>query len=80
MKIRKGQTIKFTAMDDFTGKEIELSGIVVGDYKMIKEKYPLEMSEVDKKSNLYLVGIPNRSGNFVVHISEIIKESLEVTQ
>jgi len=80
MKLRKGQIIKFKAIDDFTGKEIELSGIVVGDYKMIKEKYPLEMGEVDKKSNLYLVEVPNRSGNFVVHMSEIIKESLEVTQ
>jgi len=80
MKLRKGQIIKFKAIDDFTGKEIELSGIVVGDYKMIKEKYPLEMGEVDKKSNLYLVKVFNRSGNFVVHMSEIIKESLEVTQ
>jgi len=80
MKLRKGQTIRFTAMDDFTGKEIELSGIVIGNYRNIKEQYPLEMGEVDKKSNLYLVEVPNRSGNFVVHISEIIKESSEATQ
>ena len=73
MKPRKGQLVKFKAMDDFTGEEIELSGTIVGDYKMIKEKYPLEMGEVDKKSNLYLVEVSNRSGKFVVHISEVIK-------
>jgi len=80
MKLRKGQTIKFTAIDDLTGQEVKLTGVVVGDYKMIKKDFPLEMGEVDKKSNLYLVDVPNRSGKFVVHISEIIKESLEVTQ
>lgn len=74
MKLRKGQVIRFKAMNDFIGEEIELSGTVVGDYRMIKEKYPIEMGEVDKKSNLYLVEVSSRSGNYVIHISEIIKK------
>lgn len=72
MKLRKGQTIKFIAMDNFTGEEIELSGTVVGDHRMVKEKYPIEMGETDEKSDMYLIEVPNRSGNFVVHISELI--------
>ena len=80
MKLRKGQTIKFTAIDNLTGQEVKLIGVVVGDYVIIKKNFPLEMGEVDNKSNLYLVEVPNRSGKFVVHISEIIKESLEATQ
>lgn len=77
MKLRKGQAIRFTTMDNFTGEEIKLSGTVIGDHKMIKEKYPIEMGEVDEKSDMYLIEVPNRNGNFVVHISELIGDFVQ---
>ena len=79
MKPRKGQTIRFKAIDDFTGKEIELSGTVIGDWKKIKKNYPTEQGEVDENSDVFLVKAAHWAGNHIVHISEIIKESSEVT-
>lgn len=73
MKLRKGQTIRFIAMDEFTGQEVKLSGVVIGDYMIVRKNFPLEMGEVDKESNLYLVDVPDHSGHHVVHISEVIK-------
>ena len=80
MKLRKGQVIRFKAMDDFTGEEMELSGTVIGDWKKIKKNYPIEQGGVDENSNMFLVKALHWDGNYIVHISEIIKESLEVTQ
>lgn len=73
MKPRKGQVIKFKAIDDFTGKEIELSGIVIGDWKKIKKNYPTEQGRVDKNSDVFLVKAAHWNGNHIVHISEIIE-------
>ena len=80
MKLRKGQTIRFKAMDDFTGEEMELSGTVVGDWKKIKKDYPTEQGGVDENSDVFLVKAAHWAGNHIVHISEIIKESLEAIQ
>lgn len=74
MKLRKGQTIKFKAIDDFTGKEIKLSGTVIGDWKKIKKNYPTEQGGVDENSNVFLVKAAHWNGNHIVHISEIIKD------
>jgi hypothetical protein len=74
MKPRKGQLIKFKAMDDFTGEEMELSGIVVGDWKKIKKNYPTEQGGVDENSDVFLVKAVHWAGNHIVHISEIIKK------
>lgn len=74
MKLRKGQIIKFKAMDDFTGEEIELSGTVIGDWKKIKKQYSTEQGGVDENSNVFLVKAAHWAGNHIVHISEIIKD------
>ena len=73
MKLRKGQTIKFKAINEFTGRLVTLTGVVAGDYVVIKKNFPLEMGDVDKKSNLYLVDVPDHGGRFVVHTSEVIQ-------
>lgn len=77
MKPRKGQLIKFKAIDDFTGKEIELSGTVIGDWKKIKKNYPMEQGGVDENSDVFLVKVAHWAGNHIVHISEIIIKKKE---
>ncbi len=79
MKLKKDQKIKFMAINELTGRNIKLSGTVIGGYIMIRKDYPLEMGDVDKKSDLYLVDVPDHGGVkfFVVHISEVIKGSDE---
>ncbi len=77
MKPRKGQLIKFKTIDDFTGAEIELSGTIVGDWKKIKKNYPIELSGVDKNSDVFLVKATHWNGNHIVHISEMIGDFIQ---
>lgn len=39
------EMIRFSAMDDFTGKEMKLIGTVTGDYKEVRKRYPEEAGE-----------------------------------
>jgi hypothetical protein len=45
MKIRKGQTIKFSYPSDFTGILLILTGVIIGHGKAVREKWPIEMAE-----------------------------------
>ena len=74
MKLRKGQTIKFKAMNDYSGEEIELLGTVVGDWKEVKKRYPEEMGGIDENDEVFLVDVPHYSGYHIVYMSEIIKK------
>lgn len=52
-KLKMNQIIKFNYIDDFTGREGRVIGKVVGDYKKVRERWPIEMAEADE--NMYLV-------------------------
>lgn len=59
--LRINEVIKFTAMDEFTGQEIELIGTVKGDYKAVRKQYPEEAGEASEDSYLVAVGNPVRA-------------------
>lgn len=73
MNLRKGQIIRFRAMDDMTGNEVELSGTIVGDWAKIKKNYPEEIGGVDENSEVFLVDALHYSERFIVYREEILK-------
>jgi hypothetical protein len=69
--LRIDEVIKFTAMDEFTGQEIELIGVVIGNYIKVRKQYPEEYGEAS--DDLYLVEVGNRSGLFIVALDEVLE-------
>ncbi len=67
-----GQRIRFSAMDEFTGQQIEVIGDVEGDYKEVRKKWPEEMALADK--DVYLVcDFVFQDRKYAVHISELLQ-------
>jgi len=73
MKIKKGMMIRFTAIDEFTGKEIEIQGKIVADWEAIKRGHPEEYGGIDENSEAYLVDALHYAERFIVFKTEIIK-------
>ena len=46
--LKIGEVVRFSAIDDFSGKEMELIGTVTGDYKEVRKRYPEECGEAPK--------------------------------
>ena len=69
--LRIDEVIKFTAMDEFTGQEMELIGTVTGDYIKVRKQYPEEAGEAS--SDTYLIEVGNRSGKFIVALDEVLE-------
>jgi hypothetical protein len=69
--LRKGDVIKFTAMDDFTGEKMKLIGEVIGDYEAVRHQFPEECSEAEE--GVYLVGVGYYSALFVVAMHEVLE-------
>ena len=73
MRLRKGQTIRFKAINDFTGEEITVEGKIVGDWKKIREGYPEECAWINSESSCFLVEALHYAERFLVYKEEIIK-------
>lgn len=69
--LKNGEIIRFSAMDDFTGEEMELIGTVIGDHKAVRHQFPEECGEAEE--GFYLVKVGNRSGLFVVAMDEVLE-------
>lgn len=69
--LRIGEVVKFTAMDDFTGKEMELIGTVIGDHKEVRKRFPEEAGEASEDA--YLVQVTSQSGLFIITRDEVLK-------
>ena len=69
--LKIGEVVRFSAIDDFSGKEMELIGTVTGDYKEVRKRYPEECGEAP--GGFYLVKVGDRSGLFVVSRDEVLK-------
>lgn len=69
--LRKNEVVKFTAMDEFTGQEMELIGTVIGDYKAVRKQYPEEAGEASEDS--YLLKVGSRSGLFVITRDDVLE-------
>lgn len=71
------QKIKFSAIDDFTGQEIEREGTIVGYGDAVRKKWPEEMGEADDSMLLVQVEMPERDIYHAVaknEVLEILKE------
>jgi hypothetical protein len=67
------QKIKFSAIDDFTGQEIEREGIIVGYGDSVRKKWPEEMGEADDSMFLVKVQMPMREIYFAVAENEVLR-------
>jgi len=54
--LKIGDVVRFSAMDEFTGQNMELVGTVKGDYKEVRKQYPEECAEACKGDYLVKVG------------------------
>ena len=75
--LRVNEVIKFSAIDEFTGQEMELIGTVIGDYRAVRKQYPEEAGEASEDT--YLVQVGNRSGLFIITRDEVL-ESLGIKE
>lgn len=58
-KLRHGQKVRFSAMNEFTGDEMDYEGKVIGDYRKIRETWlkrpiPETISKSELESELIL--------------------------
>ena len=67
------QKIRFSAIDDFTGQEIEREGIIVGYGDSVRKKWPEEMGEADDSMFLVKVQMPMREIYFAVAENEVLR-------
>ena len=65
------KTIKFFAIDEFTGKRVKLTGKILGNHKSVRKQFPIECAEVPKGTSL--VKVDGYSGFFVVSENEILE-------
>lgn len=71
-KLRKGQMIIFSSMNDFTGQSMELEGTVVGNHLDVRKKWPIEQGEADEGMFLvYTKGLYSKTWH-AVHLSEVL--------
>jgi len=71
MTLKIGNIIKFLSIDEFTGKEVKLTGKILGDYIAVRKQFPIECAEIPQDS--FLVEVKDRSGFFAVGAEEIVK-------
>lgn len=79
MKVRKGQTIKFTYISDLTGVPLILTGTVLGFGKEVRQKWPIEMENAP--DDMLLVKRQDVYGNTLYHavaLSEIIQNEVVI--
>ena len=69
--LKIGEVVRFSTIDDFTGKEMELIGTVKGDYRAVRKQYPEEAGNASRDA--YLVEVGNRSGLFVITRDEVVE-------
>jgi len=77
VKLRKGQTVIFKAIDDFTGKELKLSGVIVSEaLRYIKEHRDLqkEYGEI-LEDEAYII---KEDSNFVKLHLVLLEDILEI--
>ena len=70
-KLKTVKTIKFFAIDEFTGKRVKLTGKILGNHKAVKKQFPIECGEAQKGT--FLVKVENRSGFYVISDYEILE-------
>jgi len=70
MTLKIGNIIKFLSIDEFTGKEVKLTGKILGDYLAVRKQFPIECAEIPQDS--FLVEVEGRSGLFAVGAEEIV--------
>jgi len=73
--LRQGEVIKFSSMNDLSGKKEKLTGKILGDHEAVRKQFPIECGEAGEGA--YLVKVDRYSGFFVVadyEILEIVKE------
>ena len=72
------EQIRFKAIDDFTGEELNLKGKIVGFAKDIKKMSSVEFGELSDEEEVYLVKsivAGEERGYHVVYEDEILKEA-----
>jgi len=74
-KLETGQIIKFNYMDNFLGREHKVIGQVIGDWKKVRERWPIEMGEADEGMYLVFSCQPRglERGYYAVHVSEVLE-------
>lgn len=68
MKFRKGSTIRFSAINDFTGDRMKLEGKIVGGAKEIKKIDPENFGELEDDEEVYLVVRKDNFANTLRHV------------
>jgi len=74
--LRIGEVVRFSAIDDFTGEEMELIGEVIGNHEAVKKQFPEECEDV--VPGFYLVKVGRQSGLFVISRDEVLEVIGEV--
>jgi len=70
MKLRKGQQIKFAAIDDFTGQTLKLSGVVISE----ANKYILAHRDLQSeygailRNEAYIIRVKGNSQSKQLHL------------
>jgi hypothetical protein len=75
--LKTGKIIKFCWIDEFTGKEVKLTGKILGDYLEVRKQYPIECAKIPE--GFFLAKVKDRSGFFVVGVDEILDTIKGVT-
>ncbi len=77
LKLRKGQSVTFKAINDFTGQELKLSGVIVSEtlryikeHRDLKEEYGGVL-----KDEAYIVKEDSRSEKLNLHL--VLTEDIE---
>jgi len=76
-ELKTGNIVDFLSIDEFSGKEVKLTGKVIGDYLAVRKQYPQECAEVPKDT--YLVKVDGYSGLHIVGVNEILDTIKGVT-
>jgi len=72
MALKIGNIIKFLSIDDFTGKEVELTGSIIGDFLKVRDTYPIECAEIHEGTFLVRETEGHSNRLFVVNDYEIV--------
>jgi len=76
-ELKTGNIVNFLSIDEFSGKEVKLTGKILGDYLAIRKQYPIECAEAPEDT--FLVKVEGRSGLFIVDSNEILDTIKGVT-
>jgi len=45
-ELKTGNIVDFLSIDEFTGKEVKLTGKILGDYLAVRKQFPIECAEI----------------------------------